>query len=192
MERFSQAGCLFLFISNNVIYVLIWQDCKGCGLHEQCGKTMDCDTSCGYIASPGYPDPLASLDYTNCRWLIHASHNQVVEMEFLDFDVEYRAEGDGRPVADPRCLQSSVSLFTVASETQPFIRHIIGRFCNGNKPPDSAVVSTSPVMELQYSVRMISDRKSMRGFLARYRLKNSDLVVLDAANTTQGTVVIKC
>ena len=178
-------------ILNNVTDVLLWAECKGCGVQEQCGATMDCNVPCGYIASPGYPNSVAALNDANCRWWIRASHNQVVEIEFLDFDVNYLAEGYSGLDADPHCLQASVSVFTVASETQPLIRHIIGRFCKDNKPPDSPVVSTTSVMELQYSVKMISDGNSTRGFLARYRLKDLDLVALDVGNSTQGIVVIE-
>ena len=180
-----------MFILNNVVFVLIWTDCKGCGVQEQCGTAMYCDVPCGYITSPGYPKSFAALNDANCGWWIRASHNQVVEIEFLDFDVNYLAEGDSRLDADPLCLQASVSVFTVASETQPLIRHIIGRFCNDNKPPDSPIVSTTPVMELQYNVKIIGDGNSTRGFLARYRLKDLDLVALDAGNTTQGIVVVE-
>ena len=148
---------------------------------------MDCGGSCGYITSPGYPAPLAALDATNCRWWIRAPQNQVVEMEFLDFEVKYLAESDSERPADPHCLQASVSLFTVAAENESFFkRHPIGRFCNDNKPPDDGIVSTSSVLELQYSRKATSDGNPTRGFLARYRLKDLDLVVVDAGNITQG------
>ena len=178
-----------MFILKNAIIVLIWTECKGCGVQEQCGAAMDCDGPCGYIASPGYP--VAAFNEANCRWRIRASHNQVVEIEFLDFDVNYLAEGDTGLDADPRCLHASVSVFTVASETQPLILHIIGRFCNENKPPHSPIVSTTSIMELQYSVNTIAHGNSTRGFLARYRLKDSDPVALDAGNITQGIVVVE-
>ena len=174
---------------NNVNYVLIWTDCKGCGVQELCGTTMDCDAPCGYITSPGYPTSLAVLHDTNCRWWIRASHKQVVEIEFLDFDVDYLAEEDSGLVTDPRCLQAFISLFSVVIKRQPLVRRIIGRFCNDNRPPGSTIVSTSSVMELQYSVKTISDSNSTKGFLAKYRFKDLDLVDLDAGNTTQGTFV---
>ena len=180
-----------MFILKSAHFVRIWPDCKGCGVQEQCGTTIDCDAACGYIISPGFPNPLTPLYDTNCRWWIRASLNQVVEVEFLDFDVNYLAEDDSGLVADPHCLQTFISLFTVVIEKQPPIRHIIGRFCNDNKPPESAIVSTSSVMELQYSLKTVSEGKLTRGFLAKYRLKNLDAVSLDAGNTTQGTSVVE-
>ena len=149
---------------------------------------MDCDAPCGYITSPEYPKPLAALHDTNCRWSIHASDDQVVEIEFLDFDVNYAAEDDSGSVADPRCLQASVSLFTVAVQKVDLVRRSIGRFCNDNKPPDNAIASTSSVLEVQYSLKMTSGGNSRRGFLARYRLKGVHHFAVDAGNTTQGTV----
>ena len=147
---------------------------------------MDCGGPCGYITSPGYPAPLAALHATNCRWWIRASQNQIVEIEFLDFDVKYLADDDSRWASDPSCLQASVSLFTVPDENV-FKRHPIGRFCNDNKPPDDGIFFTSSLLELQYSEKMTSGGNSTRGFLARYRLRDLDLVVVDAGNITHGT-----
>ena len=153
---------------------------------------MDCGGPCGYISSPGYPAPLTALRATNCRWWIRASQNQVVEIDFLDFDVKYHAEDDSRRAADPRCLQAYVSLFTVADENELFFtRNPIGRFCNDNKPPDDGIVSTSSVLELQYSSKETSGGNPTRGFLARYRLQDLNLVVVDAGNITQGNFLPK-
>ena len=153
---------------------------------------MDCGGPCGYIISPGYPAPLAALDATNCRWWIRVPQNQIVEIEFLDFDVKYRAEDDSEWTADPRCLQASVSLFTVADENESFFkRRPVGRFCNDNKPPDNGIVSTSSVLELHYSRKTTSGGNSTTGFLARYRLKDLDLIVVDAGNISQGTFLYR-
>ena len=101
---------------------------------------------------PGYPALLAAPHATNCRWWIRVPQNQTIEIEFLDFDVKYLAEDDSRWAADPRCLQASLSLFTVGDGNEFFFtRHPIGRFCNDNKPPDDGIVAKSPVLELQYS-----------------------------------------
>ena len=104
--------------------------------------------------------------------------------------MNYLAKDDTGLAADPRCVHAFVSLFTVAIEKQSLFRHIIGRFCNDNRPPDGVIVSTSPVLELQYSEKMTSDGKSTHGFLARYRLTDLHLVALDDGNTTEGTDVM--
>ena len=144
-------------------------ECKGCGVQQQCGFTMDCGGPCGYIASPGYPQPPGQHSI-NCRWWIRAPQNQVVELEFLDFDV---AESNKGMVSDPLCLQAHVSLFTVLELKESGhndIRYVVDRFCNGNPPPAAAIVSSESVLEVQFGLTNItSDANSMmRGFLANY------------------------
>ena len=105
--------------------------------------------------------------------------------------MKYLAGNDSGLAADPHCLQASVSVFTVADENESFFkRRPIGRFCNDNKPPVDGIVSTLSVLELQYSRKTTSDGNPTRGFLARYRLQDLDLVVVDAGNITQGTFLI--
>ena len=68
-------------------------ECKGCDVQEQCGFTIECGEPCGYIASPWYPE-LPRQHGMNCHWWIEASQDQVVQLEFIDFDVISMTESE--------------------------------------------------------------------------------------------------
>lgn len=159
-------------------------DCPGCGIGDaRCSRIHNCTSLCGRILSINYP-----LNYGNnhrCQWLIRAPPGHYFNVTIEDFDIadtvlyatpKKRSQStnsqptSGSSTATTRSKRGCI--FDHLSFTDASNGMLLGRYCNGNKPP-KYILSNWNELLIEFST---DSSVTGRGFRLKYKAQRYQLL----------------
>ncbi|RWS17134.1 Plasminogen-like protein [Dinothrombium tinctorium] len=116
-------------------------------------KKHRCNSVCdsGYLTSPNYGENRVYTSNTLCSWTIEAPKNKLIELNFLNFDVEYSF----------RCRLDGLYIFDGKTRKDRLLQML----CGQNIP--DRLVSTSNALHLVFITNALRNAK---GFLLKYSI----------------------